>query len=595
MVNRREAALNAQLAILDRSGHDDRAAQIRFLVKALTLNANAIHLGRPALLQAEAAERATIAALSQANRGHLFPNADTDADEQFYSLVSSVGGASTVSRADVLRYSHLTSLASSVKLAHALLELAGFTQQPSFVARIREPYDSAANTLDRDIEYLETLGNPELQRDVLGYAKAARAAGTGNNNYFDHLNLRLQLVETENAQVAENKENLARLRDEVGSLAAEAMGREPPIPETAPWTFVANPGVTADAILFGQSADFSGSSRELGEGMRLGILTAFHEVGRVHGRELQLTHYDDGYEPDRAFVNTRQLIDQDQVFALIGPVGTPTSRAAAPLAHAAGVPFIAPFTGAALLRDPELTNILNLRASYHQETELMVDYLEGRGISRVAVLYQNDSYGVDGLEGVKRALTDQNMELTASWYYRRNTTAVRSAAFRIAAAEPQAVIIIGAAEPAARAIELLREKLGSDTIFMNVSFVGSGALADELGAAGQGVFMTQVVPLPSDNDNFLVGQYRAALRAYDPEAQPGFISLEGYLAGRLAIAGLDDCGADVSRECFLNAIRNAGTIDWNGFEMTFGAGDNQGSDAVFLTQLDADGQYQPVP
>lgn len=595
MVAEREAALNTHLATLDGSGHDDRAAQIRILVGGMLVNSHAIYRGRPALLQAAAMENAVMEELSQTNRRHLFPNADTYADEQFYSLVSTAADAATVSTADVLRYSHLSSLSSGVTLAHALLELANLIQEPSFVARIREPYDSAANRVDRDIAYLvETIDDPVLQQDVLVYARAAHTAGTGNNNYFDLQAHRLQLVATENSLVEENEENLARLRDEIGRLTAEALGRQPPTPETVPWRLAAPPGVTADAIRFGQTADFSGSSRELGEGMRLGILAAFHEVGRVHDRALELTHYDDGYEPDRAFANTRKLLDEDQVFALIGAVGTPTSRAAAPLTHAAGAPFIAPFTGAALLREPELTNVLNLRASYHQETQLMVEYLEGQGVSRVAVLYQNDSYGSDGLEGVKQALTDRDMKLTDSWHYQRNTAAVKSAVFRIAAADPQAVIIIGAAEPAARAIELLREKLGSETIFMNVSFVGSSALAKELGADGQGVFMTQVVPLPGLAGNPLVSQYRAALRNYDPQAQPGFISLEGYLAGRLAIEGLDNCGADVSRECFLNAIHNAGIIDWNGFEMTFGL-DNQGSDAVFLTKIDAEGQYQLVP
>ena len=320
----------------------------------------------------------------------------------------------------------------------------------------------------------------------------------------------------------------------------------------------------------------------------------------VNGRDAAtLLQSDDGYESDRAFTATRQLIDDEQVFALIGAVGTPTSRAALPLAHRAGVPFIAPFTGAQLLREPGLTNVLNLRASYHQETDRMLEYLADQGVIRVAVLYQNDSYGLDGLTGVRQQVMDRNMQLVESWYYRRNTEAVKSAVFRIAGADPvpQAVIIIGASNPAAEAIKLLRERLGANTIFMNVSFVGSDALAAKLVADGQSrenVFFTQVVPLPGDASDPLIAKYQAALAAVDSQAQPGFVSLEGYLAGRLAIYAVDACGQTVTRTCFLDAVQNAGTFDLDDFELMFGPTDNQGSDKVILTQIDANGQYSVV-
>ena len=157
-----------------------------------------------------------------------------------------------------------------------------------------------------------------------------------------------------------------------------------------------DPGIFDDRILFGQSAAFTGPTGEPGTEMRLGIQAAFHEAnqnGGVYGRELELETLNDSYETDFAFANTQTLIEKNQVFALIGAVGTPTSRAASPLADAAGVPFIAPFTGAEFLRDPELDNVFNLRASYFQETEEMVARLtEDLAVTRVAVLYQDDSY-----------------------------------------------------------------------------------------------------------------------------------------------------------------------------------------------------------
>lgn len=358
-----------------------------------------------------------------------------------------------------------------------------------------------------------------------------------------------------------------------------------------------DPGVSDGQVLFGQSAAFTGPAGGLGNAMRLGIQAAFQEANRnggVHGRELRLESLNDSYEADFAFSNTRDLIEKAGVFALIGAVGTPTARAATPQAHVAGVPYIAPFTGASFLRDPYLDNVLNLRASYYQETDEMVARLtEDLGITRVAVLYQDDSYGRDGLEGVLLALQRRDMQPVVSWHYPRNTMAVKAATLRIAEANPEAVIMVGAYAPVARAIELLRRDI--DSVFMTVSFVGSDALAEELGTAGEGVYVTQVVPLPQDEDIPVVARYHAALAGYDPDAEPGFVSLEGYLAGRLAIAGLQACGRELTRKCFLDGAHNAGTIDIDGFRLRYErADDNQGSDTVFLTVIGADGKYHQV-
>ncbi|MYB77050.1 MAG: ABC transporter substrate-binding protein [Chloroflexi bacterium] len=356
------------------------------------------------------------------------------------------------------------------------------------------------------------------------------------------------------------------------------------------------PGVTESRVLFGQSAAFSGPAQALGQGMQLGIQAAFHEQnqkGGVHGRMLELTSLDDQYEPHLAYENTFKLINVQRVFALIGEVGTPTSRSASPLANAEGVPFIAPFTGAGFLREAELENVVNLRASYQQEAEEMVARLtEDLGITRVAVLYQNDSYGQSGLDGVVDALAKRGLEPVASWYYQRNSDAVKAAVFNIVAANPEAVIMIGAYAPVAKAITVARADI--DPIFMAVSFVGSNALAQELGPAGAGVYVTQVVPLPDDTSVPVVAAYRAALTAFDPNAVPGFVSLEGYLAGRLAIVGLEKCGQDLSRACFLDVLRNSETIDLNGLTLQYGPGDNQGSDAVFVTVIGDDGNYHLV-
>ena len=357
------------------------------------------------------------------------------------------------------------------------------------------------------------------------------------------------------------------------------------------------PGVSPTHILFGQSAAFTGPPRELGRNMRLGIEAAFHEAngaGGVHGRRLELVSRDDAYEPEAAIANTFRLIENDQVFALIGAVGTPTSRSATPVAAEAGVPYIAPFTGAEFLRDPTWGNILNLRASYYQETEEMVARLtEDLDVTRIAVLYQDDSFGRAGYRGVRLALDRRAMEPVSIGLYPRNTTAVKTALLDLQRGDPEAVIMIGAYQPVAALITWARH-VGMDPTFLTVSFVGSNALAEELGSAGEGVYVTQVVPFPTDDSLPVVGAYLRALAAYDPDAFPGFVSFEGYLAGRLAVAGVAGCGAEVARECFLGSLRGSDSIDIDGFELRYGDDDNQGSDAVFLTRIGPDGRYRPA-
>lgn len=372
-----------------------------------------------------------------------------------------------------------------------------------------------------------------------------------------------------------------------------------PTPETvAEDTQLAAPGVTDDQILFGQSAAFTGPAEELGKNMEFGIRAAFHEVnqkGGVHGRELVLLIADDRYEPELAIANTRKLIEELGVFALIGAVGTPTSRSAVPVAFQAGVPYIAPFTGAEILRNPDLVNVINLRASYYQETEEMVKRLTtDLGVTRIGVLYQDDSYGRAGYNGVRRALEKRSMQMVSIGVYTRNTTAVKAALLDLRRGNPEAVIMIGAYQPVAALIKWARQ-IDMEAIFMTVSFVGSNALAEELGPDGEGVFVTQVVPFPTDRTIPVVKDYSNATRDLSSWHDPGFVSLEGYLAGRLAIAALEHCVPDPTRQCFLESVRSLGLIDLGGFKLNYeGMNDNQGSDEVFLTMIDSNGNYQSV-
>ena len=357
-------------------------------------------------------------------------------------------------------------------------------------------------------------------------------------------------------------------------------------------------GVSDERVLFGQSAALSGPAADLGQQIRLGVQAAFREInsrGGIHGRRLELRSLDDEYEPELAIVNTRALIEdeEDPVFALIGAVGTPTSRSATPVAAAAGVPYVAPFTGAEILRNKQWTNIVNLRASYYQETAEIVNHLiSDLGIQRIAVLHQDDSYGRAGLRGVQQVLEQRKIDLAGVGSYVRNTTAVKTAILDLFTKNPEALILVGAYQPVASAIAWAR-RIGFDPVFVTISFSGGNALARALGLAGKDVFVTQVVPFPTSQER-IAQVYRRALAAAAPDATPGFVSFEGYLAGRLAAVGLQRSGRDLSRARFLSELLSPRAISLDGFQLQFGMGDNQGSDAVFFTAIQEDGSYRPA-
>ncbi|WP_027529539.1 ABC transporter substrate-binding protein [Bradyrhizobium sp. WSM3983] len=356
-------------------------------------------------------------------------------------------------------------------------------------------------------------------------------------------------------------------------------------------------GVSEDAILFGQAAALEGPSSALGQRLRHGIVAAFTEInakGGVHGRKLQLISRDDGYDPDRSVVQTLRLIEDDKVFALIGAVGTPTAMATIPITSARNIPFIGPFSGAGFLRDLELTNVANIRASYGAESETLIKHLtEDRHFSRIGIFYQDDSFGRDGLAGVKNALARRGLELAAEGTFERNTRAVSSAWRTIKRAEPEAIVMVGTYGPSAEFIKLAHRN-GVYPTFANISFVGATALANELGPEGEGVVVAQVVPFPWDRSIKLVADYQAAQTAFDPTLAPDFVSLEGYLSGRLAAAALEKAGPNPTRAGLLRAIQDVGRFDISGSIVTVGIRAIETPPKVFLTVIQKDGTFRAI-
>lgn len=351
-------------------------------------------------------------------------------------------------------------------------------------------------------------------------------------------------------------------------------------------------GVSADSITLGQSAAFSGPAKDLGVEMRDGALLAFNEFNRqggAHGRKIKLISYDDGYEPDRAVANTKKLINDDKVFALFGAVGTPTSKAVLPIFTEAKVPYFGAFSGAELLRSPFNRYIFNVRASYYDETERIVEHLIFLGRNKIGVLYQNDAYGQAGLAGVERALRKRKLEIAVKATIERNSSEVSAAVKQMNTAGPQAVVMIGAYDGIAAFVKAMKQA-GSNTEFHNVSFVGSISLAKALGADGAGVAISQVVPSPFDQTVPIVKEYQRLMKAAGGTGY-SFTSLEGYIAARVFIEGLKRAGKNLSREGFIDALEGMRNVNLDGFHIAFSPQNHQASTFVDMTMIARDGRF----
>lgn len=349
---------------------------------------------------------------------------------------------------------------------------------------------------------------------------------------------------------------------------------------------------TIAPIVLGQSCALSGPTKDLGVEVRAGLLTAFseqNEKGGIQGREIILISKDDGYEPYRAERNSLELILEENVFGLIGAVGTPTSKAVLPVINKYKVPFFAPVTGAEFLRDPFNELVINVRGSYYQEMEKLAQYLvDEKKLTRVACFYQNDSYGYTGLTGITRALEKRGLKLVSQGSYERNTVAVLGAINEIERGAPEAIVLVGAYSACVEFIKLRKTRRHSSCIYGNISFVGSKSLKNSLGEYSKDVIISQVVPFPWEQSLPLITAYQQALHRYQNDFTPGFESLEGYIAGRLFIEIALQVRGEITREKFLDIIYRKKEFNLGGLKLLFGESDNQGMDDIYLTAINPD-------
>ncbi len=352
-------------------------------------------------------------------------------------------------------------------------------------------------------------------------------------------------------------------------------------------------GLSDDRILIGSSLALNGHAGYLGTQTIHGALAYLNHVnaqGGIHGRRIKIIKYDDGYDPPRCVTNTQKLIVADKVFALFCYVGTPTTVKILPLIEEARIPVLGMFTGANALREPLNRYLINVRASYYQETGAAVKHLvEEMQLTKIAVFYQYDAYGFDGLKGAEIALRSYGLVPEATGTYIRGTLDIEEGLEKITAAQAEAVVMIGTYEPCAKFIRLAKSR-NFAPVFYNVSFVGADELARILGRIDATIIVTQVVPPPeafhSRKELWGAGEYIALLKKYFPLDRPNFVSLEGYINARVLVEGLKRAGKNLDREKFIDALESIQKLDL-GIDnpLSFSRRDHQGLERVYFTQL----------
>nr|WP_320131119.1 ABC transporter substrate-binding protein [uncultured Holophaga sp.] len=352
-------------------------------------------------------------------------------------------------------------------------------------------------------------------------------------------------------------------------------------------------GVTPQEVRVGMSNALSGPAARLGTRLKAGVEVYFGKVnaaGGVHGRKLKLISYDDAYEPGRCAAFTAKLVDEDRVFALLGYVGTPTSTGVLPLVNELGVPFVAPLTGAASLRSPVNRLVYNVRGSYADEMEYLVEHLtHDLGVKRIGILVQNDSFGAAGEDGVMIALRRRSLSLCGKGSYKRNTEEVGEGLAVLQEAKPEAVILVGTYKPLATAVKQARAA-GFNPRWATISFVGTEAFMAELGPAGEGVFVSQVLPSPFDERlPFIVGYQRDMKAAGE---SPDYGSLEGYVDAAVFVEGLRQGGVELSRASFLRGMDGL-QADLGGLQVSYSPTNHQALRRVHAIQVQG-GKAVPV-
>ncbi len=351
-------------------------------------------------------------------------------------------------------------------------------------------------------------------------------------------------------------------------------------------------GVTKTSILIGQSSPFSGSNKELGDEIREGLQACFkqvNEAGGVNGRALELVALDDANDTKRAGENARILIEQRGVLALIGYASATLSLPALPFVEKGRVAFVGPFTGAEPMRSFR-HNVYNIRASYADELEKIVDFYTTTGTKKFSVIHYDDAIGKENLAAVELALTRRGLKPSSIGTLKRNQTDLGAAVSDVVTAAPDVVIATTLYKTTGDFIKSAR-KAGSGAQFASTSFVGATALAGELGEQGIGVVVAQVVPPYSRLSVPIVREYQAAIEKSLGKKEYSFTSLESYIGAKVLVEAIRRAGANPTRESVLKALDSMQNFNVGGYLVDFSPSNHNGSKFVELTAIGRAGRF----
>ncbi|HEY0844513.1 MAG TPA: ABC transporter substrate-binding protein [Noviherbaspirillum sp.] len=354
----------------------------------------------------------------------------------------------------------------------------------------------------------------------------------------------------------------------------------------------AETGVTADAILLGQSTALSGPLAELGNDTSAASRAYFNYInaqGGIHGRKIRLITLDDGYNTEKGVANTRQLIEKDGVFALFNVLGTPANTALLPVIAQAGIPSVAPYTGSDAVRKPLHRHVFNVRAGYADETEKIIEHLGVRGIHKVAVVYQNNAFGKDGLASVEQALARRKLTVHSVATIENDASDAEKAAATLAATSPQAVVMITAGKPSAEFIKA-SNRIATGMQYFTLSVMGTQASVAALGKEGVGVVVSQVVPFPFSATSGIVREYQQVMTKMGIRNW-SFASMEGFINAKVMVEALRRAGRDLTRERLMAALESMNRVDFDGYIVDFSRNNHQGSRYVELTVISRDGRF----
>ena len=351
-------------------------------------------------------------------------------------------------------------------------------------------------------------------------------------------------------------------------------------------------GVTKTTILIGHSGPLSGANKEFGEDIRDGALAYFNKInatGGVNGRKVQLITIDDANDAKRSGENGRVLIEERRVLALFGYASATLSLPAFPFVEKHGVPFIAPFTGAAPMQTFR-PHVFMMRASYADELEKIIEFYSSTGMKKFSVIHYDDAIGKENLAVVQAALGKLGLKPVSIGTLKRNQTDLGAAVGDVVKAAPDVVIGTTLYRTSADFIKQAK-KAGSGAQFANTSFVGASALATELGAQGMGVVVAQVVPPYARQSIPVVKEYQAAIEKQLGKKEFSFTSLEAYICAKVLAEGIRRAGATPSRESLLKALNSISNYDAGGYVVSFSPTNHNGSKFVELTAISKGGRF----